>query len=155
MVFAKELRKPILALLFLSIGGWLLHFGFHPISISKSHYVPFLYGLVNIFIVPFLFNSKKTIIIAYVINGFGVIVGTILMAHMSLSSPPDPLTLPAILFRTTLADIFLLFPKLFIGHLILLHYYPSGLGRMFTTSWWVRHFCYFTVVYSIGHFLLR
>lgn len=155
MAFQKELRRPILTLLFLSIGGWLLHFRVHPISISPSHYVPFLYGLINIFIVPFLFSTKKTVIVAYAINGFGVIVGSILMTHMSLSSPPDAWTLPAIVFQTTLADIFLLFPKLFIGHTILLHYYPNGLGRLFTTAWWVKHFCYVTIVYSAGHFLLR
>ena len=68
---------------------------------------------------------------------------------------PQPLTLTGIFFRTTLPDIFILLPKLLLGHIVLLHFFPGGLGRMFTTVWWAKHFCYFTMVYSIGHFLLR
>ena len=155
MFFKKELKKPILALLFLSLGGWFLHFRIHPISVSPSHFVPFFYGLVSILIVPVMLNYKKTVIIGYVVNGFSVIVGTVLMAHLSFSDFPQPITLPNILFQTTLADIFILLPKLFIGQMILLYYYPNGLGRLFTTRWWIKHFCYFAIVYSIGHFLMR
>lgn len=90
MIFKKELRKPILALLFLSLGGWLLHFRIHHPSANPSNFVPFIFGLLNVLVTPFLFNSKKTVLLAYLINGLGVIVGAIAMAHFSLSTLPTP-----------------------------------------------------------------
>jgi hypothetical protein len=155
MIFKKELRKPILALLFLSLGGWLLHFRTHPISGNPSFFIPFILGLVNVIIIPLLFNQKKTVIIAYLINGLGVVIGIMIMAHFSLSALPNPLTFTSIIFKTMLADIIILFTKFFIGQMILLYFFPTGLGRMFTPSWWVRHFFYITIVYSLGHFLWR
>jgi hypothetical protein len=155
MIFKKEINKPILALLFLSLGGWLLHFRIHPVSNNPSNFVPFVLGLVNIIITPLLFNQKKTVIIAYLINGLGVIIGGIIMAHFSFSVLPKPFTFTNIIFKTALGDIFILFSKLFIGQTILLHFYPNGLGRMFTPSWWVRHFFYLTIAYSLGHFLWK
>jgi hypothetical protein len=154
-MFKKEITNPILALIFLSLGGWLLHFRIHPLSGNPSNFVPFTFGLINTVVTPFLFNYKKSVIIAYLINGLAVIVGTIVMAHFSLSHLPEPLTFTNTIFRTTLADIFILLPKLFIGQTILSFFYPAGLGRMFTTSWWVRHFFYVAIVYSLGHFLWR
>jgi hypothetical protein len=155
MILRKELSKPILALLFLSLGGWLLHFRIHPISGNPPNLISFVFGLVNIIITPLLFNQKKTVIIAYLINGLGVIIGAISMAHFSFSALPNPLTFTNIIFKTTLADIVILFSKFFIGQMILLYFYPTGLGRMFTPGWWVRHFFYITIVYSLGHFLWR
>ena len=38
--------------MFLSLGGWMLHFGFHPISGDPPNFVPFLIGLVNVIITP-------------------------------------------------------------------------------------------------------
>jgi hypothetical protein len=155
MLFKKEIRKPILALLFLSLGGWMLHFRIHHISANPSNFVPFFLGLVDIIITPQLFNHKRTVLIAYLFNGIGVIIGAIAMATFSLSALPDPLTFTSIIFRTLLADILILFSKLFIGQMILSHFYPAGLGRLFTPSWWVRHFCYLSIVFALGHFLWR
>lgn len=155
MIFKKEIRKPILALLLLSLGGWMLHFRIHPISGNPSNFVPFILGIIDIVITPLLFNYKETVIMAYLINGLGVIIGAIAMATFSLSALPDPLTFTSIIFKTTLADILILFSKLFIGQMVLLHFYHTGLGRMFTPSWWIRHFCYLSIVYSLGHFLWR
>jgi len=155
MIFKKELRKPILALLFLSLGGGLLHFRIHPISGNPSFFIPFVLGLVNVIITPLLFNQKKTVIIAYLINGVGVIIGGMVMAHLSFSALPHPLTFTNVIFKTTLADIVILFSKFFIGQTVLLYFYPTGLGRMFTPKWWVRHFFYITLLYSLGHFLWR
>jgi len=155
MIFKKEIERPICALLLLSLGGWLLHFRIHPLSVNASHSVPFIIGLINVLLVPILFNYKTSVLIAYLFNGFSVIVGTILMAHVSLSDLPAPLTVTTVLFQTTLADILILFPKLLLGAIILSHYYPNGFGRMFTTRWWIKHFCYFAIVYSLGHLLWR
>ena len=155
MIFKKELRKPIFALLFLSLGGWLHHLRIHQIAENPSNFIPFLFGLINIIVTPLLFNYRKTVIIAYLINGFGVLIGIIVMAHLGLLSLPQSITFASIIFKTTLAYIFILLPKLFIGHIIFLHYFKTGLGRIFTQSWWWRHFCYLTIIYSLGHFLWR
>ena len=153
MRLKKEIKNYILALLFLSIGGWLLHLRAHPISGNPANFIPFIFGLLNITIVPFLFNYKRTAIIAYLFNGIGVIIGIIVMVTFSLSALPNPLTVENIILKTTLANIIILFPKLFIGQMILSFYYPAGLGRMFTTGWWVRHSCYLAIVFILGHSL--
>ncbi|MGB8657146.1 MAG: hypothetical protein WCE90_05110 [Candidatus Zixiibacteriota bacterium] len=155
MIFKPEIRKPILELMFLSLGGWMLHFRVHPITANSSNLLPFFLGLVDIIITPQLFNHKKTVIMAYLFNGLGVIIGAMAMVTFSLSALPDPLTISSVIFRTTLADILILFPKLFIGQMVLSHFYPGGLGRMFTPSWWVRHFCYLSLVFALGHLLWR
>jgi hypothetical protein len=111
MILKKELKKPILALFLVSFGGWFLHNRIHPISFNPddpqnpANFIPFILGLLNVVIVPVLFNYKKTVIIAYLINGFSVIIGTIQMAHLSLSGLPQPLTLTNLMLNTTLANI--------------------------------------------------
>jgi hypothetical protein len=155
MIFKKEIAGPIVGLLLLSLGGWMLHFRIHPISANPSYFVPFFLGLANVIIMPQLFNHKKTVIIAYLFNGAGVIIGAITMTLFSLYHLPDTLTFTGIIFKTTLPDILILLPKLFLGQMILLHFYPTGLGRMFTSGWWVRHFFYFSIAFSLGHFLWR
>ncbi len=155
MILKKEIRKEILALFFISLGGWCLHVRIHPVSAGLANLAPFVYGLLSFLAVPILLSYRKTVLIGYLMNGFSAVVGTVLMAHLSLSSPPETLSLGSLLFETTLAYIFILIAKLFIGQTILLHYHPNGLGRMFTAVWWVKHFCYVSIVYSIGHFLLR
>jgi hypothetical protein len=155
MPFEKEIRGPIVGLLLLSLGGWMLHFRIHPIAGSPSNYVPFFIGLTGIIVTPLLFNYKKTVILAYLLNGFGVLIGALAMATFSLSHLPDSLTLGSLIFKTTLGDILILFSKLFLGQVILFHFYPAGLGQMFTLSWWIRHFVYFAIIFSLGHFLWR
>ena len=155
MLFQKEIRNPILSLMLLSLGGWLLHVRIHPPSAASSYVVPFLFGLACFLIVPVLLSYRMTLLVGYLLNGFSAVIGVVLMAHYSLADLPQPLTLTAILFRTTLPHVCILLTKLFIGQMILHHYFPSGLGRMFKTIWWVKHFCYFTIIYTIGHILLR
>ena len=155
MLFQRQIRRYIYALFLLSLGGWMLHFRIHPIRENPSNFLPFILGILNILVAPVMFNYKKTVVIAYCINGVGVIIGTITMVHLSLSALPHPLTVSNILFKTMIANVLILFAKLPIGHSILMHFYPSGIGRMFTPGWWVRHFCYFTVIYTLGHFLWR
>lgn len=155
MLFKKEIRGPILALMLLSLGGWMLHFRIHHISAHPANFVPFLLGILDVLITPQLFNYKKTVILGYLFNGVGVILGAIAMATFSLYTFPAPLTFAGVIFKTMLGDILILSSKLFIGQVILSHFYPAGLGRMFTTSWWIRHFCYLSVIFSLGHFLWR
>ena len=93
MLFKKEIRKPIIALIFISLGGWMLHFRAHPITADADNLLPFFFGLVDVIITPILFNHKKTVIVAYLINGISVIVGTIAMATFSIYRFSVPVTL--------------------------------------------------------------
>ena len=155
MIFKKEIEKQIFSLLFLSVSGWLIHLSRHPISDDLSNLVSFIFGILTIFLVPILLNSKKTYLIGYLINGFSVIIGTVVMATLSISHLSVPVSVSDVLFRTLLGSILILMTKLFIGQMILRHYHPTGLGRMFTAWWWTRHFVYFSIVFSIGHWLWR
>lgn len=153
MFFKENIQKPVFALIFLSLGGWLLHLKIHaPFEegTNPANLIPFVIGLLNVVLVPVLFNYKKTAILAYLINGFSVVIGTVLMAHIALPQVLNSPNLSTIFVRSTLPDIFILLPKLFIGQIILQYYYPAGLGRMFTPFWWVKHFVYVAVVYYIG-----
>jgi len=155
MIFKKGIEKQLLALFFVSLGGWLMHIRIHPFAGNPPNYVPFIFGILSVFIIPILFNFKKTYLIAYLLNGFSVVIGTVAMTTFSLSGLSDPLTFSDLILRTTFAVILLLFSKLFIGQMILHHYHPTGLGRMFTAWWWTRHFVYVGAVFALGHLLWR
>lgn len=122
--FKKEIRLPILALSLISLGGLFLHIRIHPPT-SPGNAVPFVCGLVTAFVLPFLFNQRKTVALAYAINLAAVVVGTVMMAYYSLTHWGDmPVTIGSILFKTTLADIFILGAKLPLAHMILRHFRP-------------------------------
>lgn len=158
--FDSKIRKDIIALFLLSAGGLLLHLRIHPLPggpdnpQNPANIIPFVFCLLGVFAVPLLLCSVRTFVIGYLVNGMGVVIGTIIMGHMSISSPPE-LSMSGLLLGTALPYILLLLPKLFIGQNVLLHYRPGGMGRMFTSGWWFRHFCYLTAFYAAGHFLWR
>ncbi|MFZ5515050.1 MAG: hypothetical protein ACOY90_00320 [Candidatus Zhuqueibacterota bacterium] len=151
----RQVLNLIVALFFISLGGWLLHLRVHPIADNPAHYIPFVFGLLNVFVAPFLFYFKPTALLAYLINGFGVILGAITMAAFSLSALSQPVTASELILKTTLADIFILFPKLMLGQMILKQFYPAGMGRLFTPLWWIKHFGYVSIVYALGVYLGR
>ena len=161
MKFVKETRLLVLALVFLSLGGWLLHLRIHSLpvgpdgSTNPANWIPFVIGLLNIVVAPILLCYARTVIVGYLMNGISVIIGTILMTTFSLSRLPDPLGFGGLVLNTTFADTMILFGNLFVGQQILLHHHPRGMGRMFTLGWWTRHFIYLSVVFTIGHFIWR
>lgn len=161
MKFVKETRALALALMFVSLGGWLLHLRFYPLPLdpegtyNPANWIPFLFGLVSVLVTPILLSFARTVIVGYLVNGMSVVVGIILMSTLSLSGMTSPVTFGSLVLNTTLAVMLLLFGKLFVGHHIFLHHHPRGMGRMFTVGWWARHFVYLTVVFSIGHFIWR
>jgi hypothetical protein len=159
--FVRETRSLVLALLFVSLGGWLLHLRIHPLPLNPStasnpaNWIPFVFGLVSVLASPILLSLRRTVVLGYLINGMSVIVGIILMLSISLSHLPNPLTFVGLVLNTTFPDAILLFGKLFVGHQIFLHHHPKGMGRMFTVGWWTRHFVYLTTLFTIGHFIWR
>ena len=103
----------IIGLFFVSWGGAWLHYAYHPFAKTGYGWVPFIVGLLSMFVVPFLFYFRKTLNLAYLINGFSVIIGIITMTHFSLEIAPLQ------------ANIFPLIAKFFIGRAIFcLEVYP-------------------------------
>jgi hypothetical protein len=157
----KELRLPILAIFVLSLAGWLIHMRSHPVSFDPANrsnpafLVPWIAGLLSIVAVPLLLNYARTFVVGYLLNGMGVVIGSITMFMWTLAKPPSPLTLRSLLLGTMLSSILLLMPKLFIGQIVLHHYHPNGMGRLFTPFWWVRHFIYLSAIFTIWHFVWR
>jgi hypothetical protein len=157
----RDIWLPVLAIILLSLGGWLLHVRIHPVSFdpakpaNPAFFVPFVAGILSIVAVPVLLNFRSTFVVGYLINGISVIIGTLAMGRLSLTRLPSPLTFQGVFTGTLLADIFLLFPKLFLGQMVLHHYHPNGMGRLFTASWWTRHFIYLGVIFTLGAILWR
>jgi len=157
-VIKKEIRLPVYAIVILSFGGWLLHLRIHPVSFDPADpkaFVPYIAGIVAIAVVPFLLNSARTFVAGYLINGMSVVIGTVGMASLSIAKLPSPLTFHTILTGTMLGDILLLFPKLFLGQMVMAHYHPNGMGRLFTPFYWTRHFIYLGAIFALGHFIWR
>ncbi len=122
--FKKEIGLPILALFLISLGGLLLHIRIHPPS-GPWNAVPFVSGLVTTCLLPFLFNQRKTVALAYLLTFTAVVVGTVTMAYHSLTHwGGRPVTFGNIVLRTTLADILMLGAKLPLAHMILRHFRP-------------------------------
>jgi len=143
----------ILGLLFVSIGGGWLHYMYHPYAETGYGWVPFIVGLITIFLVPVLFYFRKTLNLAYLINGFSVIIGVITMTHFSLEIAP------------IWANIMTLLSKFVIGRAIFcLEVYPidsnpkvRGLSliRYPNMGFWFVHFVAWSAVYFLGHFIWR
>ena len=142
----------------------MLHLRVHPPLEEGYNLIPFLSGVISIFLVPLLFWFKPTLILAYLINGFSVILGTITMAHLSLVNFNAPLTPQNLLLNTTIADIALLWGKFVVGKAIfdleLLHtdQDPVPKGRYFrypNTGWWLVHLISWALVYALGNILWK
>jgi hypothetical protein len=143
----------IFGLLFVSIGGGWLHYKYHPYAETGFGWVPFLVGLLSIFVVPFLFYFRKTLNLAYLVNGFSVIIGVITMAHFSLEIAP------------LWSNIVTLLSKFVIGRAIFcLEVYPidsdpkvRGLSliRYPNMGFWFVHLAAWSLVYFLGHYFWR
>jgi hypothetical protein len=125
------------ALVLLAVGGLLLHARVHyfmlPDKLNPEHLIfditrffSFIFSLIDVVVVTWLFLSRKTAIYGYLLNGFIVIYGTILMAHFSLVDISlHSLSLSQILIKTTLPDIGIAWADFFVGK-ALYEYYLSG-----------------------------
>ena len=124
-MFRKEIRLPILALFLVSLGGFLLHIRIHPLSEETINLVPFVSGIISILGLPLLFNYRRTVAWAYMLNLIGVAVGTAAMAHHSIVDWQGSVTLDGVILKSTFPDIVLLWAKVPLGHTILRHFRPK------------------------------
>lgn len=127
-MFQKEVRDLIWAFFLLSLGGLLLHLRIHPPANSLFNWIPAVFGAVNAFLLPFLFNNRTTVPWAYLITWGTVAIGTVGMSYYSIVNWSFPITVKTVLMYSTLADILILFAKVFLAHKILRFYWPDGVN---------------------------
>jgi hypothetical protein len=155
----------ILAILFLALGGWLLHLRIHTIDKDAENYIPAVAGFISVIIIPVLFMFRSTIPFAYLLNGMTVIIGTITMTSFSIENHPPVWTLQTILFGTCLADIILLWGKFAVGKALFdmesIVQHPDDPvrgGRFFrfpNMGFWYAHVVTLTTVYLIGKYFWK
>jgi len=151
-----SIRGELAALILISLGGLLLHMHLHPPfgpHGDDDGLIPLTVDLMGVLVVPFLLSRKNTWLSGYLINGFSVVAGFVLMGGIMVSgwqAVPGP---AALVQEAMLPHIIMLFPKLMIGQRILRHYRPGGTGRMFTPFWWTRHFIYASLVFTAGRLI--
>jgi len=161
----KMIKTTLIAgLFFLSLGGWFLHLRIHPFSMNTANVIPFILGIASVFCLPFLFWFRPTVSLAYIINGFSVIIGTILMAHFSIAHFKGLITPANIIMNTTFADIAVLWGKFAMGKALFeLEFLKSDLdvavkGRFFrypNMGWWWAHLFALAILYALGNILWK
>jgi hypothetical protein len=156
----------VISLILISFGGFLLHYRTHPLNTGIVNYVPFIAGILSTIIIPAMFYFKPLVPFAFLINGMIAIIGTINMAHFSLSRWPKQLNLITFFSGTLLSDIFILWTAFFISKLLfdLELTTVNNLdtkrhkGRFFrypNMGYWCVHLIALGVVYSLGHILWK
>ena len=118
-MFKKEIRASIWAIFFISLGGWLLHLAYHPVEEKAFNWIPAIFGGISTLALPFLFNFRKTVVLAFLLNWAAVIAGTVTMGYESLEHAPETITLKWVVFDSLLKDIVILLAKIPLGHQIL------------------------------------
>jgi hypothetical protein len=141
------------ALFLISLGGFGLHFAIHNPGKDLFGYVPFIAGLISVIAVPLLFKFKKTIHLAYILNGFIVIIGIITMVNFSISEKP------------IIPDIMILLGKFYLGRAIFClevfnlesDPHPAGwnLIKYPNMGFWYVHLVLLSAVYFLGHYFWR
>ncbi len=159
----KMVKTELIAsLFFLALGGWLLHLRIHPLANSDENLILLISGIISVFCLSFLFWFRPTVILAYLINGFSVIIGAITMAHFSIAHLQWPISAGTIILNTTFADIVILWGKFAVGKALFeLEFLKSeadaaAKGRFFrypNMGWWWVHLFVLAIVYALGNIL--
>lgn len=148
----------ILALVFLSLGGWLLHTRIHPVAKDAENWIPLVSGFLSVVVIPLLCCFRRTLPWGYLLNGMTVIVGTITMTAFTCENPPEVWNLQTVLLGTLLADIVLLWGKFAVGQAL----YavdrmatqpdaPCPTGRFFrfpNLGFWLAHLFAMSAIYT-------
>jgi hypothetical protein len=143
----------VFALFVLALSGLMIHLRVHPIAKNVYGYVPLIAGLISAIAIPILFMFRKTLHLAYILNGFTAIIGIITMTHFSIVKAP------------LIADILFLVAKFIVGRVIFcIEVFPlegeaknPGLRwiRYPNTGFWAVHLVLLSVVYYLGNLLWR
>jgi hypothetical protein len=150
----KNLKAVLIFSLFvLSLGGAMLHLGFHPFTKHAYGYVPFVSAMISVIAIPILFSFRKTLNLAYLLNGFTAIIGVIVMSHFAVVRAP------------IWADVLMAFSKLLIGRAIFVaeiyhleNEAPKAGWRYIrypNMGFWYMHLVTLSVVYYFGNLLWR
>lgn len=138
---AKELiwtRRVLFAALFLlAVSGLSLHYRAHnfmymahdPLQpgFNSTHFLSFLFPLIDVVLVTALFTSKKTAVYGYLLNGMIVIYGTVFMAHFSIAElTAKSAPLQDWLIKSTIPDIGIAWGDFFIGKALYDLYMKGG-----------------------------
>jgi hypothetical protein len=153
MTVKLRLKTALVAgLFFISAGGLFLHLFIHEPQKHAYGFVPLAVATVGSLVIPWLFCFRKTIHLAYLLNGFAVIIGTVTMGHFSLVKGP------------IYPDIAILWAKFAMGYVIF-HLEMYKIDSSFKPGWrtirypnfgfWVVHLVVFSVVYALGNILWR
>jgi hypothetical protein len=90
----KERHLLLAALVLLGFAGLLAHARVHPFvtptGLRWSVLPATLLSLADVLLVTFLFTRRGTAVYGYVLNGFLVIYGTVLMGHFSIATLAAP-----------------------------------------------------------------
>lgn len=157
----KTIKLSLISILFLlGLGGWFLHLRVHPIVKDEENFIPFVIGIISVLFLPFLFWFRKTITLAYIINGFFAIIGTIMMAHFSIIHFKVSVNIVNILLSTTFADILILWGKFVTGKAIFdLEFLKTDTDNLIkgrflrypNMGWWWIHLFALSIVYILGN----
>lgn len=120
-------RTLLWALLFVALGGFLLHYRIHPFLVPDrehpgrllfhgSFLAASLLPLLDVVVVTALFSARRTAVWGYLLNGLIVIYGTVLMAHFSIAmlGPKGPAAVDWLL-KSTFPDILVAWGDFMIG----------------------------------------
>jgi hypothetical protein len=153
----------ILLFILITFCGLILHLRFHPPIIQNAfeltHTIPIIFGLISMVFIPLLFLSKETSDIAYLLAGLTVILGIIMMTHLSIATWQGEVLSLKIFLNTTFSYSLLLFSKFLIAKLIFENYYPERVKynfrfpqtfRFLFPGWWVIHFIGISTIYFLG-----
>ena len=128
-MFPKEIRELILAFFFISLSGLMLHLRIHPPSQSMFFWIPTAFGVISTLVVPVLFIRQATVAYAYLFTCAAVIAGSASMAYFSITSWDMAITVETVILKSTLADIMILWAKIFLAHKMLRFHWPNGVNR--------------------------
>ena len=119
-------RVLFLSLFLIAVSGLLLHYRIHNFMVmahdpsmpgfNSTHFLAFLFPLIDVVLVTALFISKKTAVYGYALNGMIVIYGTVFMAHYSIAElTTNSAPLQDWLIKSTIPDIGIAWGDFFVG----------------------------------------
>jgi hypothetical protein len=121
-------RSALLAaLVLLAASGLIFHYRIHYFMVpapdfseaslfDRTLFLASLLPLLDLVLVTALFLSRRTAVYGYLLNGFIVILGTILMVHFSMTVLADRSLSPgALVLNSTLPDIGIAWADFFLG----------------------------------------